>query len=149
MMTPGLATGSDATKQALKNEMIRTCEARGMSTLTLNSPSKFAVKNYDNLAAIQEGVSLTSSTIAKTDRRYASETSLRSCACLMACIAFNRRWTASQTTTYTIPVNPRPPTMPRMWMRKPSASAFKEPGSLVATRMQSARVSMDLTSVTI
>ena len=89
MMTPGLATGSDATKQALKNEMIKTCEARGMSTLTLKSPSKCTVKNYHNLAATQEGVSLTSSTIAKTDRRYASETSLRSCACLMACIAFN------------------------------------------------------------
>jgi hypothetical protein len=90
MMTPGLATGSDTIKQALKNEMIKTCEARGMSTLTLKLPSKFTVKNYHNLAATQEGVSLTSSTIAKTDRRYASETSLRSCACLMACIAFNQ-----------------------------------------------------------
>jgi hypothetical protein len=55
MMTPGLATGSDATKQALKNEMIKTCEARGMSTLTLKSPSKCTVKNYHNLAATQEG----------------------------------------------------------------------------------------------
>ena len=59
MMTPGVATGSDATKQALKNEMIKTCEARGMSTLNVKSPSKFTVKNYHSLAATQEGVSLT------------------------------------------------------------------------------------------
>ena len=44
------------------------------------------------------------------------------------------RWTASLKTTYSIPINPRPPTMPRMWMRKPSAYAFKEPGSLDAIR---------------
>ena len=32
--------------------------------------------NYHYLAAMHEGVSLTSSTIAKTDRRFTSETSL-------------------------------------------------------------------------
>jgi hypothetical protein len=37
----------------------------------------------------------------------------------------------------------------RKWVRKPSAYAFKEPGSLAATRMLSVRVSMDLTSVNI
>ena len=40
VLANALATGSDATKQALKNEMIKTCEARGMSTLTLKSPSR-------------------------------------------------------------------------------------------------------------
>jgi hypothetical protein len=45
--------------------------------------------NDHYLAATHEGVSLTSSTIAKTDRRFASETSLRCCASLMACIAYN------------------------------------------------------------
>ena len=69
--------------------MIKTCEARGMSTLTLKSPCKFTVKTYHNLAATQEGISLTSSTIAKTDHQYASETSLHSCANLMACITYN------------------------------------------------------------
>jgi hypothetical protein len=60
-----------------------------MSTLTLKSPCKSTTQNYHNLAATQEGTSLTSSTIAKTDRQYASETSLRSCANLMAWIAYN------------------------------------------------------------
>jgi hypothetical protein len=59
-MTPGLATGSDETRQALKNEIVKEREARGMSTLNLKSPCKRTVKNYHYLAATQEGVSLTS-----------------------------------------------------------------------------------------
>ena len=64
-------------------------EARGMSTLTLKPSCKRTAKNYHNLAATQEGVSLTSSTIAKTDRQYASDTALRPCASLGVAIAYN------------------------------------------------------------
>ena len=74
---------------------MKECEARGMSTLdydtvTLKSPCKRTALNYHYLAATpHEGVSLTCSTIAKTDRRSTSETSPRCCASLMAFIAYN------------------------------------------------------------
>jgi len=58
-MTPRLA------KQALKNESMKECEARGVSTLTLNSPYKRATQNYHYLTATQEGFSLTSSLMAR------------------------------------------------------------------------------------
>jgi hypothetical protein len=47
------------------------------------------------------------------------------------------------------PINPRPEIMLRMWMLRPLAYLFKEPGSQAGTRMPFASISMDLISTTI
>jgi hypothetical protein len=58
-------------------------------------------------------------------------------------------WTASSMIIYVTPVNPRPEIMLRMWMLKPSAYVFKEPGSQAGIRTPFASISMDPISASI
>ena len=83
------AKGIDQIKAAIKAQQTAEFEERGLSARTVRSPSKTSLRNYHTLAATEPGVSLTKSTIHKTEKRFAAETSLRSTAAYLATVIAN------------------------------------------------------------
>jgi hypothetical protein len=83
------AKGIDHVEAAIKGQQMAEFEEQGLSTRAVHSPSKTSLHNYHTLAATEPGVSLTKSTIHKTEKRFAAETSLRSTAVYLATVIAN------------------------------------------------------------